>query len=175
MQAPHDEVSQPMLVPVSPTVSRMKCTNSVRGSMSDGMTGAVDLNGDLHWIPFRSWSRADCYTVLSAASRSAVTNLSPHGVAGSDPIEARSVHARSRRHGSSDGGKRRGAGVEPRGWSVGAVDRVLGGAGARLRRGRSVIALFPRVDTRSKFAAGPALDLGVALERSVGQLGLQGG
>src|SRR5215203_5312526 len=34
VQAPHDEVSQPMLVPVSPTLSRMWCTSNVRGSTS---------------------------------------------------------------------------------------------------------------------------------------------
>ena len=34
VHAPHDEVSQPMLVPVSPAWSRMKCTSRVRGSTS---------------------------------------------------------------------------------------------------------------------------------------------
>src|SRR6056297_1654297 len=33
-QAPHDDVSQPMFVPVSPTCSRMYCTSKVRGSTS---------------------------------------------------------------------------------------------------------------------------------------------
>src|SRR3954451_11370026 len=34
VQAPHEEVSQPMFVPVSPTFSRMYWTSSVRGSTS---------------------------------------------------------------------------------------------------------------------------------------------
>ena len=34
MQAPHDEVSQPMLVPVRPSSSRTYWTSSVRGSTS---------------------------------------------------------------------------------------------------------------------------------------------
>ena len=34
VQAPQDDVSQPMLVPVRPTASLMKWTSSVRGSTS---------------------------------------------------------------------------------------------------------------------------------------------
>src|SRR5438876_11788681 len=34
VHAPHDDESQPMLVPVSPAFSRMKCTSNVRGSTS---------------------------------------------------------------------------------------------------------------------------------------------
>ena len=50
VQAPHDDVSHPMFVPVSPTASRMYCTSSVRGSTSWRLLGAVDGDCDLHRV-----------------------------------------------------------------------------------------------------------------------------
>ena len=50
VHAPQFEVSHPMCVPVSPSVSRRRCTSSSRGSTSRGPLRAVDRNRDLHAV-----------------------------------------------------------------------------------------------------------------------------
>ena len=57
VHAPHDDVSQPTLVPVSPHSSRRNCTSSSRGSTSCVWGSPVDGHRDLHTDSSRSRCR----------------------------------------------------------------------------------------------------------------------
>ena len=70
VHAPHDDVSQPTLVPVSPHASRRYCTSSVRGSTSWCLRSAVDRDPDLHGAGiYPDWFGPLRVTVIRSSTR----------------------------------------------------------------------------------------------------------